>query len=202
MSDQGPAEESADPEARDAEARTPEAGTPDQPPAADGLDLARSAARAAAGAATTPARRRRSSGPATGTGAAGRRGRPGSGSHPDERDPQLVASSLSRLVEDHGWALDLRIRSVFARWEELVGEEVAAHATPEAFDDGRLVVRAGSTAWATQLRLLAPTLLRRLAEELGPGIVTVVEVLGPHRPAWTRGRLSTRDSRGPRDTYG
>ncbi len=91
---------------------------------------------------------------------------------------------------------------MFARWEELVGAEVAAHATPEAFDDGRLVVRAGSTAWATQLRLLAPSVLRRLAEELGPGIVTIVEVLGPHRPPWTRGRLSTRDSRGPRDTYG
>ncbi len=185
------------------EPEDPGAGTEDQPPAADGLDLARSAARAAAGAGTTPARRRRrSSAPGPGTGASGRRGRPGSGAHPDERDPQLIASSLSRLVEDHGWALDLRIRSVFARWEELVGEEVAAHATPEAFDDGRLVVRAGSTAWATQLRLLAPSLLRRLSEELGPGIVTVVEVLGPHRPPWTRGRLSTRDSRGPRDTYG
>ena len=49
------------------------------------------------------------------------------------------------------------MRGVFARWPELVGEEVADHCTPESFADGKLVVRTDSTAWATQLRLLAPT---------------------------------------------
>ncbi len=174
----------------------------DRPHHDDGLDLARSAARAAAGAGA-PARRRR---PGSGGGRTGRTARPGgrdaAGAHPDDRDPQLVGRSLERLVADHGWALDLRLRSVFVRWAELVGPEVGDHSTPEAFAEGRLVVRAGSTAWATQLRLLAPTLVRRLAEELGDGVVTVIEVLGPHAPPWTRGGLSTRDSRGPRDTYG
>ncbi|MEZ5093552.1 MAG: DciA family protein [Nocardioides sp.] len=41
------------------------------------------------------------------------------------------------------------------------------------------MVRTDSTAWATQLRLLAPTVVRRLNEELGPDTVTVIEVLGP-----------------------
>ncbi len=179
----------------------------------DGLDLARAAARAAAGAAL-PARGSRRPGPGSGrsrqggapgpapaAGGAARGGRT-SGAHPDARDPQLVSSSLARLVAQHGWELDLRVRSVFARWDELVGADVAEHSTPESFVDGRLVVRAHSTAWSTQLRLLAPTLLRRLAEELGEGTVVAMEVLGPQSPAWTRNRLSTRDSRGPRDTYG
>lgn len=174
---------------------------PDQPHRDDGLDLARTIARATAG--TTPPARRRKRGDAATREAQGRTGRRRqSGSHPDDRDPQLLGSSLSRLVADHGWELDLRIRSVFARWEELVGAEVAEHSTPESFADGRLVVRAHSTAWATQLRLLAPTVVRRLAAELGDGTVTVIDVLGPHAPGWTRGGLSTRDSRGPRDTYG
>ena len=68
--------------------------------------------------------------------------------------------------------------------------------------DGKLVVRTDSTAWATQLRLLVPTVLRRLNEDLGEGTVTVLEVLGPHGPSWKKGRLSSRDGRGPRDTYG
>jgi predicted nucleic acid-binding Zn ribbon protein len=125
-----------------------------------------------------------------------------SGAHPDERDPQTLETTVGRIVADHGWDLDLRMRGVFARWPELVGEEVAAHCTPESFADGRLVVRAGSTAWATQLRLLAPTVVRRLNEELGHGTVTVIEVLGPRGPTWKKGPRSVRDGRGPRDTYG
>ena len=45
-------------------------------------------------------------------------------------------------------------------------------------------------AWATQLKLLMPTVLRRLNEDLGSGTVTVLEVVGPHGPSWKKGRLS------------
>ena len=94
------------------------------------------------------------------------------------------------------------MHGVFGRWPELVGAEVGGHSSPESFADGKLVVRAESTAWATQLKLLAPALLRRLNEELGDGTVTLIEVIGPHLPTWSKGRRRTRDSRGPRDTYG
>ena len=125
-----------------------------------------------------------------------------SGARPDDRDPQLLDDAMGRLIAHHGWELDLKVQGVFGRWAELVGQEVADHCTPESFDDGRLVVRTDSTAWATQLKLLAPSVVRRLNEDLGHGTVTVIEVLGPHLPNWTKGRLSSRDGRGPRDTYG
>lgn len=162
----------------------------------DGLDLARQLTRATARA--TPKARKRS------LTKRDRRPRDGtvSGAHPDERDPQLLGSQVDRLVADQGWALELKVRGVFARWPELVGPEVGAHCTPESFAEGKLVVRADSTAWATQLGLLAPALVRRLNEDLGDGTVTVIDVLGPHAAQGRRGRLRTRDSRGPRDTYG
>ena len=160
----------------------------------DGLDLARAITRATA--TSTPAarsRQRKKDKPS--------RGRV-TGAHPDDRDPQLLDSTLGRLVADHGWELDLRVHGVFGRWAELVGDEVAGHCTPESFADGKLVVRTDSTAWATQLRLLAPTVVRRLNEELGHGTVTLIDVLGPHLPTWKKGPRSVRDGRGPRDTYG
>jgi predicted nucleic acid-binding Zn ribbon protein len=160
----------------------------------DGLDLAKAITRATA--KSTPAartRQRKKDKPA--------RGRV-TGAHPDDRDPQTLDSTLGRLVADHGWELDLRVHGVFGRWAELVGDDVAQHCTPEAFADGKLVVRTDSTAWATQLRLLAPTVVRRLNEELGHGTVTLIEVLGPHLPTWKKGPRSVRDGRGPRDTYG
>src|SRR4051812_17428355 len=194
MSDEVPpdAPETAGP--RDPHPRGPDAEPSGDEVPPDGLDLARALMRATGGSSTRKARKRRKPQPPA-------RGRV-SGSHPDDRDPQLLDATLGRLVADHGWELDLRVHGVFGRWAELVGTEIADHATPESFAEGRLVVRTDSTAWATQLRLLAPTVVRRLNEELGHGTVTVIEVLGPHGPSWKKGRLSTRDGRGPRDTYG
>ena len=160
---------------------------------ADGLELAKSLTKATAG--STPAARKKR--------ARRRRTDPElSGAHPDDRDPQLLGSMVEKLVGAQGWDLELRVRGVFARWPELVGDEIAAHTTPETFADGKLVVRTDSTAWATQLTYLVPTVLKRLNEDLGEGTVTLVEVLGPQGPTWKKGRLSSRDGRGPRDTYG
>lgn len=174
---------------------TDDASDPAPEHRADGLDLARAAARAAAASPGTPARRT--------TGQHRRRTvAKASGARPDDRDPQLLDEAMGRLVARRGWEVDLKVQGVFGRWAELVGREVADHCTPESFGEGRLVVRTDSTAWATQLRLLAPSVVRRLNEDLGHGTVTVIEVLGPHLPTWTKGRLSSRDGRGPRDTYG
>lgn len=175
----------------------PEEPRDEAPRRDDGLDLAKSVTRATAG--STPKQTARRSPP-------GRRTTPVrgrlSGAYPDDRDPQLLEGEVSRLIGDRGWELDLRLRGVFARWAELVGDDVGVHCTPESFADGKLVVRTDSTAWATQLKLLAPTVVRRLNEELGHGTVIVIDVLGPHGPSWKKGPRSVRDGRGPRDTYG
>lgn len=161
-----------------------------------GLDLARSVARALAGA-KRPARRTRRPGSRP-----RRSDLTASGAHPDDRDPQLLDNTIGRLIAEQGWGTDVRVHGVFSRWDHLVGREVALHCRPESFADGKLVVRTDSTAWATQMRLLAPTVVRRLNEELGHGTVTVIDVLGPHGPSWRKGPRSVRDGRGPRDTYG
>jgi len=124
-----------------------------------------------------------------------------SGAHPDERDPQLLTAAVDRLLADRGWETDAAVGGAMGRWGAIVGPELAAHCEPLSFERGKLVVQADSTAWATQLRLLAPVLLRRLNEDLGAGTVSSVKVLGPGSPSWKRGRLSVR-GRGPRDTYG
>ena len=71
----------------------------------------------------------------------------------------------------------------------------------ERFVDCRANLIADSTAWATQVRLLAGTLVRRLNSELGEGTVTRVKVRGPEQPR-RPGEWRVRGGRGPRDTYG
>jgi predicted nucleic acid-binding Zn ribbon protein len=201
---------SSDPDrpSQDGDGTGAEQGAPPATPDHDetGLDLARSIARGLAGA-------RRAAGRSRGGGRSGNRqpGRPfsrgrrdpqASGAFPDDRDPQLLDSTIGRLIAEQGWGTDVRVHGVFSRWEHLVGAEVAQHCTPESYADGKLVVRTDSTAWATQMKLLAPTVLRRLNQELGDGTVTLIDVLGPHLPSWRRGPRAVRDGRGPRDTYG
>lgn len=175
-----------------------------------GADLARDAL--AAARAATAERRAAAGGGNGGSGARrpvrrtgtglGRSRRGGwSGSRDDERDPQSLGRLASRLSADRGWAPRLATGSVFGRWAELVGEEVAEHARPESLRDGVLTVQADSTAWATQLRLLQRQLLARLASGLGDGVVTGMRIHGPSAPSWRRGPRHV-SGRGPRDTYG
>ena len=96
----------------------------------------------------------------------------------------------------------MAVGGVIGRWDQVVGPDLAAHCTAEVFDAGVLTVRADSTAWATQVRLLAPAVLRHLGEELGEGVVDRLVVRGPAAPSWHRGPRSVSDGRGPRDTYG
>ena len=165
------------------------AGEPHDP---TGLELARSIARGLAGQTRRRTTRSRSW---------RRTETQSSGAHADGRDPQLIDLAVGRIIGEQGWEAELRVHGVFSRWGAIVGHEVAEHVTPESFADGRLVVRTDSTAWATQMKMLAAEVVRRLNEVLGEETVRVIDVVGPQGPSWNRGRLRVK-GRGPRDTYG
>jgi len=176
------------------EGEEPETAPVGEPHDATGLSLARETARALGARA-----RRRRPPPSTGR----RSVDPvSSGSHPDDRDPQPLSRAVHRLVDAKGWAADVNVRTLLARWALLVGPSLAAHSRPERYADAELTVRTDSTAWATQLRHMAPQLVAMLNEQLGAETVRLIRVLGPDAPSWKHGQRSVRDGRGPRDTYG
>jgi predicted nucleic acid-binding Zn ribbon protein len=120
---------------------------------------------------------------------------------PRQEDPQPLASAIGGLLDTHGWQQRAAMGSVFGRWADIVGADLAAHTQPDSFADGELAVTADSTAWATQVRLLAPVLVKRLNAELGDGSVRRVKVRGPAGPR-QRGGWRVPGSKGPGDTYG
>jgi predicted nucleic acid-binding Zn ribbon protein len=120
---------------------------------------------------------------------------------PRREDPQPLVSAIGGLLDSRGWQQQAAMGSVFGRWAEIVGHDLAAHTRPDSFADGELAVTADSTAWATQVRLLAPVLVRRLNIELGDGSVRRVKVRGPAPPR-QRGAWRVPGSKGPGDTYG
>ena len=125
-----------------------------------------------------------------------------SGARPDGRDPKLLSDAVHNLVQNKGWATEISVHTLLAQWGLLVGSTNAAHSRPEAYADSVLTIRTDSSAWATQLRLMAPQLVALLNDHLGDGTVTRIKILSPDAPSWKKGLRSVRDGRGPRDTYG
>ena len=101
-----------------------------------------------------------------------------------------VGDALDGLIRDRGWTTEVSARQLLGRWASLVGQVVAEHTTPEAFRDGVVAVRADSTAWASQLRLLAPQVVAKLNAALGDGTVKRIQVLAPEAPSWKHGILA------------
>lgn len=118
-----------------------------------------------------------------------------------DRDPRMVGAAVQEFLRSNGLDQRQQIARVLDGWEGLVGPDVAAHVRVDEFDEGNLVLRADSTTWANQMRLLQATLERRLREELGDGVVASITVLGPDAPSWRFGQRRV-PGRGPRDTYG
>ncbi|MGI5350040.1 DUF721 domain-containing protein [Streptomyces sp. CA-250714] len=169
-----------------------------EPPATSGVDLARVALRAAkeqARARGAEAQQRRQ---------ARRGGGLRSGARRDGRDPLPLGAAVSRLIAERGWETPAAVGGVMGRWPQLVGPGLAQHCEPQRYDEEErtLLVRCDSTAWATQLRLLAPQVVARLNEALGQGTVRMIKVRGPEAPRNEYGPLRAPGSRGPGDTYG
>jgi hypothetical protein len=74
------------------------------------------------------------------------------------------------------------VHLVFDRWPEVVGDSLAARTRPLKIDGSRLVLAVDEPAIATHVRFLQAELLDRLAELLGPGRVTALDLrVGPKK---------------------
>lgn len=161
-------------------------------PASDPLDLARDIAdryRRQPGQPAVPQRRRRRPPPAVGP-------------RTRREDAVPISDALGELIRERGWSRQLDVQRVLEDWGSLVGPEVAQHSRVVGYADAVVRVETRTTAWATQLKLLAPRIVARLNELLGDGAVLRIDIRGPQAPSWKSGPRSIRGQRGPRDTYG
>ena len=107
---------------------------------------------------------------------------------------------MDRLIEAKGWATDINVRTLLARWSSLVGGVNAAHSHPESYADTVLTVPGRIDRLGHVDALHRPQLVARLNDQLGraPSPRSGARSEGP---SWKKGRRSVRDERA-RDTYG
>lgn len=90
--------------------------------------------------------------------------------------PQPLGDLLDQLLADRRWKGRMRSAAVFARWEEVVGADLARHCRPVRLVGGVLVVSASSPSWATQLQYLTASLQLQVNKALGEPLVERVEI--------------------------
>ena len=91
---------------------------------------------------------------------------------PRGRRPEPIGDILKERIDALGWECRLREEKVLVGWDAAVGPQIAAHARPSHITDHRLTIVTESSVWTQQLSLLKPDLLRRIARNFGPGVVT------------------------------
>lgn len=117
------------------------------------------------------------------------------------RDPKGLGDVVNALTSKLGWDPALAQSELIVRWEKLAGPETAEHSEPLGIENGVLIVRCDSTAWATQLRLMRNEILKQISVGYADAGVTSIRFLGPNVPSFKRGPRSVQ-GRGVRDTYG
>jgi predicted nucleic acid-binding Zn ribbon protein len=116
-------------------------------------------------------------------------------------DPQLLGDALTNLIEERDWKSGVAEGSLFTQWAIIVGDDIAQHASPISINENVLTIQTTSTAWATQLTLVNNEILKTIQNNPFGTTIESVTIIGPNTPSWKRGIRSTRDARGPRDTY-
>ena len=117
-------------------------------------------------------------------------------------EPEKLSNILSDLVTTRDWKKGIAEGNLFTKWSEIVGAEIAEHCEPITLFEGKLTIRAETSAWATQLQLLSTELLKNIRSRSEGALVEELRVIGPNAPSWKRGLRTIKGARGPRDTYG
>ena len=105
-------------------------------------------------------------------------------------DPHRIKDLLQGVGERLGFGGAIETGLVWSRWNDIVGDTVAAHAEPTSLREGVLRVRTDSPTWATEVGYLGQEIKRAANQVAGKELVSEVRVwtapgsiAGPPTPA-------------------
>jgi predicted nucleic acid-binding Zn ribbon protein len=85
--------------------------------------------------------------------------------------PPRLGDVLPGVLAGLGAGEALRSVAAVAAWERVVGERLGRFARAAGLRDGVLLVEAESSVWMQEIGYQKVRILKRLAEECGPGMV-------------------------------
>jgi predicted nucleic acid-binding Zn ribbon protein len=92
-------------------------------------------------------------------------------------DPVSMREAIAAVGRDLGLAAPDVLATITARWADIVGPAVAAHAQVRSVRDGECTIVVDGPAFATQLRYGSSDLVARVNDRCGEGSVTSIKVV-------------------------
>ena len=81
-----------------------------------------------------------------------------------------LTDEVNRLLQRLGSPNIDTVAGVFGLWKELVGDQVAQHASPVKLDRGRLFIEVDDPAWVTHMKFLERDICTSLSHHTGSTI--------------------------------
>ncbi len=92
--------------------------------------------------------------------------------------PQAVGEALKSYLAKTAFGKRLAQAQVIPEWPRLVGPQIAAVTEPQSVTpDGMLFVRVATSAWMTELQLMAPQIIARVNAGRGAGRIKTIRWL-------------------------
>jgi predicted nucleic acid-binding Zn ribbon protein len=92
-------------------------------------------------------------------------------------EPVPLREAVAEVGQELGVPASDALSTLSARWSDIVGSGVAAHATVRSVRDGECTIEVDGPVWATQLRYAANEVLERANEYCGSAVLTSVRVV-------------------------
>jgi predicted nucleic acid-binding Zn ribbon protein len=105
-------------------------------------------------------------------------------------DPHRIKDLLQGVGERLGFGGAIETGLVWSRWNDIVGDTVAAHAEPTSLREGVLRVRTDSPTWATEVGYLGQEIKRAANQVAGVELVSEVRVWTAPGPIEGPGRVA------------
>jgi predicted nucleic acid-binding Zn ribbon protein len=92
-------------------------------------------------------------------------------------EPVHLGDAIAKVGKELGVPTSDAFSALTARWPDIVGPMVAAHATVRSVRDGECTIEVDGPVWATQLRYAASEVLERANAHCGGLELTSVRVV-------------------------
>lgn len=112
-------------------------------------------------------------------------------------DPSPLKSLLGSAATRFGLDDALATGSLWKRWPDVVGNDVAAHAQPTSLRGGVLRIRADSPVWAHEIGYLAEEIKSKANQALGRAAVSEVRVWNAPAGSTPPGTTGSSSGAGP-----
>ncbi|BDR52098.1 hypothetical protein KIM372_00050 [Bombiscardovia nodaiensis] len=103
------------------------------------------------------------------------------------RDPTDFSQVFQGIAAQGKWVPYLKVAQLRDHWDQVVGPVIGRQSRVLSYEQGRLIIQARTTVWATQLTYLVPQLKGTISQRLNMP-VDEIQVTGPRSSRFAAGR--------------